>query len=648
MKLNWKRNGLIYIVIVMAIVLLFSWYLNSRTVQPEIVTLSDVIDKSQKAEIAKVVIESPSLLVNTTDGKELKADIGNLTLVDLKALGLVLPDGAYSVKSPSGIDWGSILGTVLPFLLLILLFYWIFRKASGANNQAMNFGRSRARLFPANRVTVTFADVAGAEEAKQDMQEVVEFLKSKEKFQALGARIPKGVLLIGPPGTGKTLLARAVAGEADVPFFSISGSEFVEMFVGVGASRVRDLFDQAKRNTPCIVFIDEIDAVGRQRGAGLGGSHDEREQTLNQILVEMDGFDTNTNVIVIAATNRPDILDPALLRPGRFDRRVVLDRPDIVGRVAILKVHTKGKPLDASVDLETLAKGTVGFSGADLANLVNEAAILAARRNKKTISMLELEESIDRVLAGPERKSRKVSPKEKEVIAYHESGHALVARMLPNADPVHKISIVARGMALGYTKQLPTEDRYLTTRSELKDNLAVLLGGHVAEEMIFNERSTGPHNDIQRVTEYARKMVTDYGMSDKMGTRTFGNKQEMVFLGREISEQRDYSERTALEIDREIDKLIQEAHATAQKVLTDNKDKLVELAKKLIEKETLEGEELESVLQTLSIPGPKRPVKKTDIPAPIQPIPEGEPTPQLKKAPGVPQLVPKQNPAPSD
>ena len=447
------------------------------------------------------------------------------------------------IKGSSGINWGGLILNFLPFLLLIFLFWLIFRQARGANNQAMSFGRSRARLFPANRATVTFADVAGAEEAKQDMQEVVEFLKSKEKFQSLGARIPKGVLLVGPPGTGKTLMARAVAGEADVPFFSISGSEFVEMFVGVGASRVRDLFDQAKRNTPCIIFIDEIDAVGRQRGTGLGGSHDEREQTLNQILVEMDGFDTNTSVIVIAATNRPDILDPALLRPGRFDRRVVLDLPDIVGRLAILKVHTNGKPLDKDVDLEVLAKGTVGFSGADLANVVNEAAILAARHNKKTISIKDFEESIDRVIAGPERKSRKISPKEKEVIAYHEAGHALVARMLPNADPVHKISIVARGMALGYTKQLPAEDRYLVTRSQLKDKLATLLGGHAAEELIFNERTTGAHSDIQQVTAYARRMVTDYGMSDKLGTRTFGNKQEMVFLGREISEQKDYSER---------------------------------------------------------------------------------------------------------
>jgi cell division protease FtsH len=647
MKSNWKRNSLIYIVVLIMAVLLFS-FLIPGTKQTDKVPLSQVINMSKNKEIEKVVVESDILLVTTVDGKQLKTDIGVLSMVDLKDLGLVLPEGGFEIKTASGINWGSLLASILPFLLIIFVFYWIFRKASGANNQAMSFGRSRARLFPANRATVTFADVAGAEEAKQDMQEVVEFLKSKEKFQTLGARIPKGVLLIGRPGTGKTLLARAVAGEANVPFFSISGSEFVEMFVGVGASRVRDLFDQAKRNTPCIVFIDEIDAVGRQRGAGLGGSHDEREQTLNQILVEMDGFDTNTNVIVIAATNRPDILDPALLRPGRFDRRVVLDLPDIIGRLAILKVHSNGKPLDANVDLEVLAKGTVGFSGADLANMVNEAAILAARRSKKAIGMVELEESIDRVSAGPERKSRKVSPKEKEVIAYHEAGHALVARMLPNADPVHKISIVARGMALGYTKQLPTEDRYLVSRSQYRDILATLLGGRTAEQLIFEEITTGASDDIKRATDWARRMVTDYGMSDRLGPRTFGDKQELVFLGREIAEQKDYGDKVADIIDDEVNKLIQDAYETAKKILTENKSKLVDLAKKLIEKETLEGEELESVFKTLSIPGPKRRIKKTDIPAPILPVPESEPVPQLKKAPGVPQLVPKQTPAPSD
>jgi cell division protease FtsH len=424
---------------------------------------------------------------------------------------------------------------------------------------------------------------------------VVDFLKLREKFQALGARIPKGILLIGPPGTGKTLMARAIAGEAGVPFFSISGSEFVEMFVGVGASRVRDLFDQAKRNAPCIIFIDEIDAVGRQRGAGMGGGHDEREQTLNQILVEMDGFDTNTSVIVIAATNRPDILDEALLRPGRFDRRITLDRPDIVGRTAILKIHSKGKPLDETADLQSLAKQTVGFSGADLANLVNEAAILAVRRSKKAIGMAELEESIDRVIAGPERKSRKISPKEKEITAYHEAGHALVARMSPNADPVHKISIVARGMSLGHTRQLPTEDRYLLTRSQFKDMLATLLGGRIAEEITFGEISTGASDDIRRATDLAHKMVTDYGMSDKLGTRTFGNKQEMVFLGREISEQRDYGDDIANIIDEEVHNIVQTAYDTARDILIKHKDRLAHIAQRLIAKETIEPDELEKL-----------------------------------------------------
>ncbi|HUT68893.1 MAG TPA: ATP-dependent zinc metalloprotease FtsH, partial [Dehalococcoidales bacterium] len=623
MKSSWKRNSIIYIVIVLAAILLFSFLIPGAN-EPEEVSLSQVITMSKNKEISKIMVDEGTLLVTTIEGKELETAVGALTIVDLQELGFVLPEGGFAIKSSGGINWGGLLINFLPLLIFGFLLFFLFRQARGANNQAMSFGRSRARLFPANRATVTFADVAGAEEAKQDMQEVVEFLKAKEKFQSLGARIPKGVLLIGPPGTGKTLLARAVAGEADVPFFSISGSEFVEMFVGVGASRVRDLFDQAKRNTPCIIFIDEIDAVGRQRGAGLGGSHDEREQTLNQILVEMDGFDTNTSVIVIAATNRPDILDPALLRPGRFDRRVMLDRPDIIGRLAILKVHSNGKPLDKTVDLEILAKGTVGFSGADIANLVNEAAILAARRNKKAIGMEELEESVDRVLAGPERKSRKINPKEKEVIAYHESGHALVARMLPNADPVHKISIVSRGMALGYTKQLPIEDRYLITRSQLKDRLATLLGGHAAEDLIFNERTTGAHNDIQQVTDFARRMVTDYGMSDKLGTRTFGNKQEMVFLGREISEQKDYSERTALEIDREIDKLIREAYDTAKKILGENKPKLKDLAEKLLAQETLEGEELDKVFSEIGLSTPKKRVRKTKIPAPIKPVAEGE------------------------
>jgi len=526
-------KGLIYIAILLIAVALFSFLIPAAK-KPTEIGLDEAIAMSQNDRIEKLVIDEDNLFITSRDGVELKAGIGYLNYVDLQELGLNLRGVDYEVK-PSGFDWGGVLIGFLPLLLLGGLLFFIFRSARGANSQALSFGRSRARLLPADRPTVTFDDVAGVEEAKQELHEVVEFLKSREKFQSLGARIPRGVLLIGPPGTGKTLLARAIAGEAEVPFFSISGSEFVEMFVGVGASRVRDLFDQAKRSTPCIIFIDEIDAVGRQRGAGLGGSHDEREQTLNQILTEMDGFDTNTSVIVLAATNRPDILDPALLRPGRFDRRVILDRPDMNGRTAILKVHTKGKPLDKSVNLEVLAKQTVGFSGADLANLVNEAAILAARRSKKSIKMPELEESIDRVIAGPERKSKKISPKEKEITAYHEAGHALVAKVLPNAYPPRKITIIPRGKGLGYTKSL-WEDRYIWSRSQFNDELAFLFGGRVAEELIFNEMTTGAQDDIKRASELARQMVTDYGMSDKLGPRTFGDKQEMVFLGREISE----------------------------------------------------------------------------------------------------------------
>ena len=602
MKPGWQRNSLIYIAILLAAVALFSFILPA-TKKPVEIPLSEAIAMSQKGEIEKIVVENEKLLITATDGAELKTfKESNASIYDIE--GLNLEGIVVEIKGVGGFNWGSLLINFLPLILLGALLFFLFRRAQGANSQALSFGRSRARLFPANTPTVTFDDVAGVEEAKQELHEVVEFLKSREKFQSLGARIPKGMLLIGPPGTGKTLLARAIAGEAGVPFFSISGSEFVEMFVGVGASRVRDLFEQAKRNTPCIIFIDEIDAVGRHRGAGLGGSHDEREQTLNQILVEMDGFDTNTSVIVLAATNRPDILDPALLRPGRFDRRVILDRPDINGRTAILKVHSNGKPLDESVNLEVLAKQTAGFSGADLANLVNEAAILAARRGKKAIEMQELEESIDRVIAGPERKSRRISPKEKEITAYHESGHALVARMLPNADPVHKISIVARGMMGGYTRLLPTEDRYLLTRSQFNDMLATLLAGHVAEELIFNEKTTGAQNDIEEATKLARKMVTEYGMSDKLGPLTFGHKEEMVFLGREISEQRNYSEKIAQQIDEEVRNIIQHAHEVAKMILTENKPKLVQIAEKLLAQETLEGEELETLFNQLIPPPP--------------------------------------------
>ncbi len=642
MKLNWGRNTIIYIIILIAAVFFFSrlWLPTQKPVE---IGLDEVVAMSQRKEIRKLAIDEDLLLITTTGGRELKTYIGNLNYVDLQELGLNLSEIDYEFQ-PSGFDWGGLLIGFLPLVLFGALLFFLFRQARGASSQAMGFGRSRARLFPANKPTVTFDDVAGVDEAKQELREVVDFLKSREKFQSLGARIPRGVLLIGPPGTGKTLLARAVAGEANVPFFSISGSEFVEMFVGVGASRVRDLFDQAKRNTPCIIFIDEIDAVGRHRGAGMGGSHDEREQTLNQILTEMDGFDTNTNVIILAATNRPDILDPALLRPGRFDRRVILDRPDVNGRIAILKVHSSGKPLHKSVNLEILAKQTAGFSGADLANLVNEAAILAAKRNKKTIEMPEFEESIDRVIAGPERKSKRISPKEKKITAYHEAGHALVAKMLPNADPPRKITIIPRGIMGGYTKML-REDRYMWSRSQFNDELAVALSGRTAEELIFNEMTDGASQDIKGATALARKMVTDFGMSDKLGPRTFGDKQELVFLGREISEQKDYGDKVADVIDEEVNKIIWSAHKAAKKILTKNKSKLIQIAEELIAEETLEGEALEALFNepvTASSAPPE--VKITPSPAPVVATTKTKD----KKAPLIPQPIPKQAPATSD
>jgi cell division protease FtsH len=634
MKLSWK--SLIYIAVILAGIALFSQFLFASG-EPAEISLDEAITMSQGNEIKELVIDEDMLLITAVDGTELRATIGYLNYIDLQELGLNLKGVDYKVE-PSGFEWGGLLLSFLPLIFIGGLLFFLFRRAQGANRQAMSFGRSRARLFPANTPTVTFDDVAGIEEAKQEVHEVVDFLKSREKFQALGARIPKGMLLVGPPGTGKTLLARAIAGEAGVPFFSISGSEFVEMFVGVGASRVRDLFEQAKRNTPCIIFIDEIDAVGRHRGAGLGGGHDEREQTLNQILVEMDGFDTNTSVIILAATNRPDILDPALLRPGRFDRRIILDRPDINGRTAILKIHTNGKPLGESVDLEMLAKQTAGFSGADLANLVNEAAILAARRDKKTIEMPELEESIDRVIAGPEKKSRRISPKEKEITAYHEAGHALVAKILPDADPPRKITIIPRGMALGYTKPL-TEDRYLPTRSYFNDELAMLLGGRAAEKLIFNEMTTGASDDIKRATELAHKMVTDFGMSDKLGPRTFGNKQEMVFLGREISEQKDYGDKIADTIDEEVNKIIRNAHRAAKRVLTENKPKLKQIAEKLIAKETLEGDELEALFsESTTADVPETTV--TLVPAPTTASTETTPVPRKTRV-SPRRLIPK-------
>jgi cell division protease FtsH len=607
MQAKWWRSGFFYLLLLVVVGALILAQVMSRE-GPDEVSLPEFTEIAKQGQID--TIKQIGDIVEGWKGDQVTItthfDGTTYELVNfLKDEGVVLGvegEGIKFVVEPSGLDWGSIaLTVILPIVLLGALFYFLFfRAARGAGTQAFNFSKSRARLTLDKRPDVTFADVAGTDEAKEEVQEVVEFLKSPQKFQALGGRIPRGVLLVGPPGTGKTLLAKAIAGEARVPFYSISGSEFVEMFVGVGAARVRDLFEQAKRNAPCLVFVDEIDAVGRHRGAGLGGGHDEREQTLNQILAEMDGFDTNANVIVIAATNRPDILDPALLRPGRFDRHIVIDLPDIKGRKAILEVHAKGKPLAKEVDLETIAKETPGFSGADLANLINEAAILAARRNRKDITLRELEDATDRTIAGPERKSRVISPKEKERTAYHESGHALTARMLPNADPVHKVSIVARGILGGWTRLLPSEDRHFWTKSQFEDILAVRLGGRVAEEITFGEMSTGAQDDLEQATKLARRMVTEYGMSEKLGPRTFGQRQELVFLGREISEQRDYSDKIAQEIDEEVHNIIQRAYNTAKKILTTNKEKLNQLAKELIAHETLDEPELNKIFEGLT------------------------------------------------
>jgi cell division protease FtsH len=566
------------------------------------VPISDIARDINAGKVESIAVQDSELEVTYTDGqtavarKEPGADLPE-TLLGLGVTPQALEAVDIQVEPPSPWgEWLAILGSFLPFIFLAVIFLFLMRQAQGTNNQAMSFGKSRARMFTGEKPTVTFDDVAGVEEAKLELAEVVEFLREPQKFISLGARIPKGVVLMGPPGTGKTLLAKAVSGEAGVPFFSISGSEFVEMFVGVGAARVRDLFDQAKRNSPCIIFVDEVDAVGRHRGAGLGGSHDEREQTLNQILVEMDGFGTDTNIIVVAATNRPDILDPALLRPGRFDRRVVLDRPDIKGRKGILEVHVRGKPLARDVELEVLARGTPGFVGADIENLVNEAAILAARRNKKAIGMPEFQESIERVIAGPERKSRLITDEEKEILAYHEAGHALVQNKLPNCDPVHKVSIVARGLSLGYTLALPEQDRYLHTKDKFEDEMAGMLAGRAAEELIFEDRWTGASDDLEKATKLARKMVTTYGMSDKLGPLTFGDRDELVFLGREISEQRNYSDEVAEEIDAEVRRLIDEANKRARAILISYREKLDALARRLIEVETIERSEFEALV----------------------------------------------------
>ena len=598
-----NQSYVIYLLLFIAIIAMLVYNFSQSSTSQDALTINQVAADIQEGKVAKIIEDENRIRVTYQDGTQRESNIEtNATLVQqLLDLG-VQPDKLAAskikieIKPPSA--WLGIitaLGYILPFLVLGGLFFFIFRQAQGSNNAAMSFGKSRARMFSGDHPTVSFDDVAGADEAKEELKEVVEFLREPQKFIQLGARIPKGVLLVGPPGTGKTLIAKAVSGEAGVPFFSISGSEFVEMFVGVGASRVRDLFDQAKRHSPCIVFVDEIDAVGRQRGAGLGGSHDEREQTLNQLLVEMDGFDTDTNIIIMAATNRPDILDPALLRPGRFDRRVVLDRPDMRGREAILKVHVKGKPLANEVDLNVLARSTPGFVGADLENLVNEAAILAARRNRKTISQPEFEEAIERVIAGPERKSRLISEDEKRIVAYHEAGHAVVMHSIPEADPVQKVSIIARGMAGGYTLALPEEDRSLMPRKKLIADLVGLLGGRAAEELVFDDITSGASNDIERVTQMARNMVTRMGMSEKLGPMVYGQKEELIFLGREISEQRDYSEAVAEQIDREVRKLVEEAHNRSREILREHRDDLDRVAQRLLEVETISRDEFERI-----------------------------------------------------
>ena len=603
---KFLRNVGFYLLIILVAISVIDYFSTKNTNRQE-VEYTQFLQQVDKGDVSKVVI-----IQNTIHG----------TLADGTEFTTITPDAPnndpdlYQKLSAKGIDiaaenppeppwWSQMFSSVIPILLLIGVWFFIMQQTQGGGGRVMNFGKSHAKMHGEGKIKVTFKDVAGADEAKQELEEVVEFLKHPKKFNELGARIPKGVLLFGPPGTGKTLLARAVAGEAGVPFFSISGSDFVEMFVGVGASRVRDLFEQAKKNAPCIVFIDEIDAVGRQRGAGVGGGHDEREQTLNQLLVEMDGFKANDAVILIAATNRPDILDPALLRPGRFDRQIVVDKPDVRGRLAILKVHTKGKPMAKDVDLDIIARRTPGFTGADLSNLVNEAALLAARRDKHKVGMTEMEEAIERVIAGPERKSHVMSEEEKRLTAYHEGGHTLVGMMLKHADPVHKVTIIPRGRAGGYTLMLPKEDRNYATRSELLDRLKVAMGGRVAEEVVLKEISTGASQDIQQASRIVRSMIMQYGMSDVLGPVAYGESQNhQVFLGRDINHQRNYSEEVASEIDKEVRKYMEEAYEACRKIITENRDKLELIAQALMERETLTAKELEELLTTGSITDP--------------------------------------------
>jgi cell division protease FtsH len=599
MNMKWSRALYAVLILVVLAFLYGLFVVNADSTTT--IDISEVAQLANEGQVQSIAVDQNELTLKLQTGEQRisNKEPGAGVIETLRILGVsseelsnirvtVAPRSAWS-------GWLTVLGTLLPLILIGGFFFFILRQAQGAGNQALSFGKSRARMFTGDKPTVTFDDVAGIEEAKQELAEIVEFLREPEKFISLGARIPKGVLMVGPPGCGKTLTAKAISGEAGVPFFSISGSEFVEMFVGVGASRVRDLFDQAKRNSPCIIFMDEIDAVGRHRGAGLGGSHDEREQTLNQILVEMDGFDTDTNVIVVAATNRPDILDPALLRPGRFDRQVILDRPDRRGREQILGIHVKGKPLAGDVELAVIAKQTPGFVGADLENLVNEAAILAARNSKKQIEKDDFQEAIEKVIAGPERKSRIIPEKERRIIAHHEAGHALVMQLIPECDPVHNVSIVARGMAGGYTLALPVDDRYVTNHTKFEADLAALMGGRAAEELIFQEATTGASNDLERATKMAKAMVTQYGMSEKLGPLIFGEKDELVFLGKEIGEQRNYSEEIARQIDYEVRRIIENAYNTAVRLLRENRTKLEEIAERLLKEETLDAQSFEAM-----------------------------------------------------
>ncbi|MFS0646171.1 ATP-dependent zinc metalloprotease FtsH [Siminovitchia sp. 179-K 8D1 HS] len=600
------RNTIFYLLIFLVLIGIVSWFNNTNETTKNI-SYNEFVNHLENGDIDKFsiqpergVYEIIGHLKGAEEGKQFTTYVMNspamLDRIDAAAANVeVLP-----AKETSG--WVSFFTTIIPFIIIFILFFFLLNQAQGGGSRVMNFGKSKARLYTEEKKKVRFKDVAGADEEKQELVEVVDFLKDPRKFSELGARIPKGILLVGPPGTGKTLLARAVAGEAGVPFFSISGSDFVEMFVGVGASRVRDLFENAKKNAPCMIFIDEIDAVGRQRGAGLGGGHDEREQTLNQLLVEMDGFGANEGIIIIAATNRPDILDPALLRPGRFDRQITVDRPDVNGREAVLRVHARNKPLDASVDLKAIAMRTPGFSGADLENLLNEAALIAARRNKKKIDMSDVDEATDRVIAGPAKKSRVISEKERNIVAYHEGGHTVIGLVLDEADMVHKVTIVPRGQAGGYAVMLPKEDRYFMTKPELLDKITGLLGGRVAEEVVFGEVSTGAHNDFQRATGIARRMVTEFGMSEKLGPLQFGQPQGQVFLGRDLHNEQNYSDEIAYEIDKEIQRIIKECYERAKTILTEHRDKLELIAQTLLKVETLDAEQIRSLFDTGKLP----------------------------------------------